>query len=1037
MMEKVIHGLHGRLLRRIGRHALIAALSLAASAGFAYSQYFGQNKVRYETFDFQVLQTEHFDIYYYEEERAATEMVARMAERWYERLSSLLSHELPPNQPIVLYDSHPAFRGTTVIPGFIGDTTGGVTEGLRRRIVMPLAGAMQETDHVLGHELVHAFQYDITTPVGGSGAGMPGIARLPLWFVEGMAEYLSIGPEDPHTAMWMRDAVQRDEIPEIKKLDHPRYFPYRYGHAVWAYIGGRYGDEAVGEMLRVGGSSGSPATAIQSVLGVSIEAFSEAFSSELQAKYAPALAATNSADEEATPIRKSEEDRTRLYVSPVISPDGRYVAFFSEKDLFSIDLYVAETATGDIVEKLTETAIDPHFDSLQFVSSAGAWSPDGNRFVFGAIGKGRPELHIYDMERGDVVQRIRFADLGEIFSPAWSSDGKTLAFTAIKGGLLDLFTYDLETEQRRQLTDDAFAEMQPSFSPDGNTLVFVTDRFTSDVENISYRGTRLALMRLQDASIGPLEAFNAGKHIDPQFDAGGENVYFVSDQDGISNIYRIPRSGGAPVQVTNLETGVSGITAMSPAFSIARNAQNTAFSVYRNGGYDLYGISEESRLAGRPPNDQVAALAPGVLPPRDRAAGPVANVLSNQQAGLPRQQSFERKPYEPSLKLDYVAQPSVSVGLSSFGALVGGGTALYFSDMLGRHNLMTSFQSVSNTGRGNLLNSISAVAGYENHEHRWTWGVIGGQVPYMSGGYGQFITTVEGQPVLVEDETLFWQIERQVNGLAAYPFNRAQRIEFSAGYRNISFDVEQRRNFFDPTTGQFLGTQEAENLQSPDGLNMGTFGTALVYDTSLFGGVSPVRGQRYRIEFGGTGGDLTFAEGLFDYRRYFQPFRSLTLAGRLLHFGRYGGDAEDPRQQPLFLGYPTLVRGYKPGSFSVEECGAQFAESGQCPVYDQLLGSRLGTLNLEARVPMIGALGLWRTPSLPPVELAAFFDGGVAWNSNSSPTFTNGSRSPVSSYGASLRANAMGFLIVQISYVHPNDRPMQDWVWEFSLTPGF
>jgi hypothetical protein len=434
MMEKVIHGLHGRLLRRIGRHTLIAALSLAASAGFAYGQYFGQNKVRYETFDFQVLQTEHFDIYYYEEERAATEMVARMAERWYERLSSLLSHELPPNQPIVLYDSHPAFRGTTVIPGFIGDTTGGVTEGLRRRIVMPLAGAMQETDHVLGHELVHAFQYDITTPVGGSGAGMPGIARLPLWFVEGMAEYLSIGPEDPHTAMWMRDAVQRDEIPEIKKLDHPRYFPYRYGHAVWAYIGGRYGDEAVGEMLRVGGSSGSPATAIQSVLGVSIEAFSEAFSSELQAKYTPALAATNSADEEATPIRKSEEDRTRLYVSPVISPDGRHVAFFSEKDLFSIDLYVAETATGDIVEKLTETAIDPHFDSLQFVSSAGAWSPDGNRFVFGAIGKGRPELHIYDMERGDVVQRIRFADLGEIFSPAWSSDGKTLAFTAIKGG---------------------------------------------------------------------------------------------------------------------------------------------------------------------------------------------------------------------------------------------------------------------------------------------------------------------------------------------------------------------------------------------------------------------------------------------------------------------------------------------------------------------------------------------------------------------------------------------------------------------------
>lgn len=1037
MIERNVRGSRRRSWRRIGRRALAAALVLGASAILAYGQYFGQNKVRYETFDFQVLQTEHFDIYYYEEEREATEMVARMAERWYERLSSLLSHELPPNQPIILYDSHPAFRGTTVIPGFIGDTTGGVTEGLRRRVVLPLAGAMQETDHVLGHELVHAFQYDITTPRDGSDAGMPGIARLPLWFVEGMAEYLSLGPDDPLTAMWMRDAVQRDEVPEVKKLDNPKYFPYRYGHAVWAYIGGRYGDDKIADMLRSGGRSGSPAATIQSVLGVSIEAFSEAFTSELQAEYRPILAEAESADEQATPIRKAEEDRTRLYVSPVVSPDGRYVAFFSEKDLFSIDLYVAETATGEIVEKLTETAIDPHFDSLQFVSSAGAWSPDGDRFVFGAIGEGRPELHIYDMDRGDVVQRIRFADLGEVFSPTWSGDGKTIAFSAIQGGLLDLYAYDLETEQRRQLTDDAFAEMQPSFSPDSNTLVFTTDRFTSDAGNTSYRGTRLALMRMQDASIEPLEAFDAGKHVDPQFDASGEHVYFVSDHDGISNIYRVPSSGGAPAQVTNLQTGVSGIAAMSPAFSIARNTQNTAFSVYRNGGYDLYGISEESRLTGARPNEHVAALAPGVLPPRERAAGRVANTLRNQQAGLPRTQSFQTEPYKPSLKLDYVAQPSVSVGLSSFGALVGGGTALYFSDLLGRHNLMTSFQSVSTSGRGNLLNSISAVAAYENQEHRWTWGVIGGQIPYMSGGYGQGIIDVEGQPVLVEDQTLFWQIERQVSGLAAYPFNRAQRLEFSAGYRNIGFDIEQRRNFFDPVTGQFLGTEEAEDIPSPEGLNMGTFGTALVYDTSLFGGVSPVRGQRYRIEFGGTGGDLTFSEALVDYRKYFQPFRSLTLAGRLLHFGRYGGDAEDPRQQPLFLGYPTLVPGYKPGSFSVEECGAEFASSGQCPVYDQLLGSRLGTINLEARVPMIGALGVWRTPSLPPVELAAFFDGGVAWSSNSSPTFTNGGRSPVSSYGASLRANALGFLIVQISYVHPNDRPMQDWLWEFSLTPGF
>jgi hypothetical protein len=111
----------------------------------------------------------------------------------------------------------------------IGESTGGVTEGLRNRVIMPLAGPLKETDHVLGHELVHAFQYDITTR-----GDIPGAALLPLWFIGGMAEFLSLGAVDAQTAMWMRDAVRRNKLPEIDKLDNPDYFPYRYGQALWA-----------------------------------------------------------------------------------------------------------------------------------------------------------------------------------------------------------------------------------------------------------------------------------------------------------------------------------------------------------------------------------------------------------------------------------------------------------------------------------------------------------------------------------------------------------------------------------------------------------------------------------------------------------------------------------------------------------------------------------------------------------------------------------------------------------------------------------
>ena len=139
--------------------AVLLTLLSVPSPTLAQGGYFGRNKVQYQKFDFRVLKTEHFDIYYYPEEDKAAQMAARMAERWYSRLSQILDHELTGRQPIILYASGPHFRQTNAVEGEIGEGTGGVTEAYKRRIVLPFAGPIQSTDHVLGHELVHAFQY--------------------------------------------------------------------------------------------------------------------------------------------------------------------------------------------------------------------------------------------------------------------------------------------------------------------------------------------------------------------------------------------------------------------------------------------------------------------------------------------------------------------------------------------------------------------------------------------------------------------------------------------------------------------------------------------------------------------------------------------------------------------------------------------------------------------------------------------------------------------------------------------------------------
>src|SRR5262245_6493536 len=223
---------------------VVSLLGVLAGAWPAGAQSFGRNTVRYDELDFRVLQTEHFDIYYYAEEETATRHAARMAERWYARFSRLLDHTFTRRQPLVLYASHPHFTQTNVSQISPREGVGGLTERVKSRIAMPFAAGLGETNHVLGHEIAHAFQIDIA-----KRAKQDAFA-LPSWFIEGMAEYLSLGPADSHTMMWLRDAALHHDLPAIADLDSARFFPYRYGHALWSYLTARYGDEIIGRILR-------------------------------------------------------------------------------------------------------------------------------------------------------------------------------------------------------------------------------------------------------------------------------------------------------------------------------------------------------------------------------------------------------------------------------------------------------------------------------------------------------------------------------------------------------------------------------------------------------------------------------------------------------------------------------------------------------------------------------------------------------------------------------------------------------------------
>jgi Tol biopolymer transport system component len=1000
---------------------LAAAILLAPATASAQGGYFGRNKVQYQEFNFKLLQTEHFDIYFYPEEADAAGMASRLAERWYTRLSALLEHKLRGRQTLILYASGPHFRQTNVIEGELGEGTGGVTEAAKRRIVLPFAGPIESTDHVLGHELVHAFQYDITNTNANSGANSA--MSLPLWFIEGMAEYLSIGPVDPNTAMWMREAARREKLPEIKDLDNPEYFPYRYGQALWAFIGGKYGDQVIDDVLRTGIGRDGYDGAFKQILGVDSKALSTMWHDAEIAAYRPVAESTKMAATFARPILNKERTGGTMNVSPEISPDGSRLMFFSERDLFSIDLYLADAKTGKIIRKVTDTATDPHVESLQFLSSAGAWDSASQRFVFPGISRGTPTLTIVNADNGKQLREITLKELDEVLNPAWSPDGNLIAFSGLVGGLNDLFVYDLAASSLRRLTNDAFAELDPAWSPDGKQLAFSTDRFSTRLNSLESGSLRLAVMDVASGSVREAGGFADAKNISPQWARDGRSLFFLSDRGGISNIYRAPLDGGTPSQLTNILTGVSGITAFSPAMS-AGDGQ-VVFSAYEADGYNVYALDTEQALAGGPLVD--LPLDAGVLPPRRTAAGPVYATLENPVAGLPPTAPANAAPYKPKLSLDYAGQPTIGVGTDPFGTYASGGVSFIFSDILGNHVVATSAQIT------NRFDEFGGSAFYLNRRHRWNWGVGVDQTPYISRGYATGFDTVDGQDVYVEREYRIKQVDRGVSGLLSYPFSTAQRIEVGAGLRQLTLSEDVTDRVFDPFGNQLA--QDRSDLSSFPNLNLGQASAALVYDTSINGVTSPIRGSRYRFELSQSAGSLRYTGLLADYRTYIMPVRPFTFALRGMYYGRYGRNAEDQRLPTMYLGYPGLVRGYDPGSFEAGECGTQ--TDGSCPAFDRLIGSRIAIANAELRFPLWAAFGGDRFYGPLPVELAVFTDAGLAWGSTTRPSFTNGDRTPVTSAGAAVRINLLGFAVAEIDYVRPLDRPGRGWLWQFNLMPGF
>ncbi|MDB4875678.1 MAG: surface antigen [Gemmatimonadetes bacterium] len=1024
-----------------GRGSLrfVASLALLVAGGTpaAAQNYFGQNQVQYDRFKWEILETEHFLIYHYPEERKATVDAARMAERAYARLSRMLDHQFREKKPIMLFASRADF-GQNNVTGDLGEVTSGVTEALRHRMLLNFTGDYKSFEHVLMHEMVHAFQYDIFAR-GKAGNGLGALSQFlpPLWFAEGMAEYLSLGPDDAFTTSWMRDAALNGKIPTIKQLtdDPDQYFPYRYGHSLWAYIGQKWGDEVIGQIMNAVPSVGVE-RAFRRELGISFEDLGDEWREDLQTRLLPAVGTLDRPRRFAQPLLTPKRSGGEIFLAPALSSDGKTIAFLANGSFLRgqvfIDLWLADGETGKRVTRLVKSALDPNFEELRLLYSQSAFSPDGRTLALTAQRHGKDVLYLFDVRTHKETRRFAL-DLEGATSPTWSPDGRQLAFSGNLGGITDLYIVNADGTGLRRLTNDKFGDLQPQWSPDGKTIAFASDRDSASLDLLRLKPWRITVLDVATRAITVLPG-QAGLNLNPQWAPDGRSIAYVSNRNGTANIFLYDLDAKEHYQLTNVAGAVSALTEYSPSISWARSADRLAFTYYEDSKFTIWTLNNPRGLKKAPyrePPRPVIAAAPGGDSTVKTVS--VSALLDSVDIGLPDTTKFRTASYHVRFQPDYATRPSIGYVPDAYGRSVFGGTTVVLSDMLGNNHLALSGEI---NGRAS---EARAFIGYTNLSNRWQYSTVLSQAPYYFLSSDSLSNTRDAG-VALENQEITTYVARQAFGVTAYPLSRFTRVEFGAGFNNIdrSRSFVTRKIF----NGSSAGAYSIDSTHRDPTLNYIDGQVALVSDNTLFGYTGPVMGRRYRLQVSPVTGSYDWVQYLADYRRY-DPifFNYLTLATRLYTDLSIG---PDENAFPKYIARPDYVRGYDRNSTFYLSCPVIGANPTNCSAV-QLLGSRVAVANAELRFPLIRHLELGFLPGeLPPLDGLFFYDAGLAWSRGQSVYGARPAnydiakqRYPLRSYGFGLRLNLFNYAIVRWDYAIPVDQVGRKGVWTWSLWPSF